>query len=332
MKPFEERAKPYKDPRRRAGYEAERQMAHYLDNMLGPRSECLVLHGLRLEDRTRTDVNGGPVVAQIDHLVLHKRGAFIVESKSCTGVVKISVSSSGRDEWSIKSKGQPAFVGMRSALQQGERQATILRDLLDRQASQLLGKQLFGLMQRGFKHFPIQVIAAISDRGRIERPRKWTPNSEPFRCAIEKADNVAGFIADELSAHKRNSSVLLGNPKSQYGMWDCKDDELHGVAQALLEMHSPAQREKAETRPHGAHDDRACKSCGETKNLDPRPGRYGPYWKCGACDANTTMPSVCSACGANDMDAVRVRQREGSFVRCCAGCGVDEVVARASGG
>ena len=113
VKAFEVAAGPIGDPRRRAGYEAEKQMAHYLGRAFGADRRVAVLHGLRLEDEARPDVDGGPSVAQIDHLVLHRYGAFIVESKSCTGSVRISASASGQDEWAVKPRGRVCIAAWR---------------------------------------------------------------------------------------------------------------------------------------------------------------------------------------------------------------------------
>ena len=87
-----------KNRRRMAGQEAEEQMAHYLDRDFEKSDDVALLHGLRLVDETRTDVDGGPVVAQMDHLVLHRFGAFIVESKSLKGLVRVKPSPSGGGE------------------------------------------------------------------------------------------------------------------------------------------------------------------------------------------------------------------------------------------
>lgn len=67
---------------RRAGDEAEQQMAFYLRRAFGDDPHVHVFNNLRLE-------HGGEV-AQIDHLVFHRSGFIVVESKSVTSSVKIN--------------------------------------------------------------------------------------------------------------------------------------------------------------------------------------------------------------------------------------------------
>ena len=80
-------ARPPNDQIQRAGDEAEKQMAFYLKRAFGDDPAVQVFHNLRLED--------GEKVAQIDHLVLHRNGAVIVESKSVMSSMRINE----LDEW-----------------------------------------------------------------------------------------------------------------------------------------------------------------------------------------------------------------------------------------
>ena len=88
------------DPRQRAGAAAESQMAFYPHRAFDRNPETRVLHGLRLEDSGQPEQDGSPGVCQIDHLVVHRWGMFIVESKSVTEEVRVRPDSSGGDEWS----------------------------------------------------------------------------------------------------------------------------------------------------------------------------------------------------------------------------------------
>ncbi|MEO1407846.1 MAG: nuclease-related domain-containing protein, partial [Pseudomonadota bacterium] len=113
------------DPRLRAGIQAERQMAYYLHRAFATSSNLYVINDLRLVDPEQPEPDprtGGssPGVAQIDHLVLHRFGAFIVESKSVTGTVTVR-DDGGGDEWTRSGKGMP------SPLRQAERQGEFLR-------------------------------------------------------------------------------------------------------------------------------------------------------------------------------------------------------------
>ena len=73
----------------RAGAKAEEQMAHYLNRSFREDSKVQVLHGLRIEDSDQPEQNGSPGVCQIDHLLVHRWGMFIVESKSVTEEIRV---------------------------------------------------------------------------------------------------------------------------------------------------------------------------------------------------------------------------------------------------
>lgn len=143
------------DPLRRAGYEAERQMAHYLKRAYGEDPHKFVLNNLRVERRGE--------VAQIDHLMLLRFGLLVVESKSVAG--QLSVNEHG--EWSRWWNGQGR--GMPSPVLQGRRQLELLCALLDDHTTELLDRGLFGLKQRTFAPMRRDVLVAISDGGRITR-------------------------------------------------------------------------------------------------------------------------------------------------------------------
>ena len=82
-KPYEQKT-THVELRQRAGAAAERQMAHYLDRKFSQDPDAHVLHGLRLENREQPEQDGSPGVCQIDHLIVHRSGMFIIESKSVT--------------------------------------------------------------------------------------------------------------------------------------------------------------------------------------------------------------------------------------------------------
>ncbi len=75
-------------------------MAHYLHRRFKGDPEAHVLHGLRIEDPDQPEQDGSPGVCQIDHLIVHRWGIFIVESKSVTEAVRVRPDGSGGDEWS----------------------------------------------------------------------------------------------------------------------------------------------------------------------------------------------------------------------------------------
>jgi len=236
------------DFRRRAGAEAERQMAFYLHRAYANDQDLYILNDLRLVDPAQPEPDGSPGVCQIDHLVLHRWGAFIIESKSVTDEVTVSADTSGGDEWTRRFNGRDQ--GFASPIQQARRQAHFLRKLLHENRTNLLGKVPTGLRtivklvagsdQYGFANLPIQIIVAISDNGKIRRINKWTEPTKPFRSYVCKADTVVDKITTEWKLH-RAASNPLAKRVDDYGLWSMKADEVSAVAAFLLEQHTPLQ-------------------------------------------------------------------------------------------
>lgn len=246
------------DPRQRAGVQAERQMAHYLHRAFATSADLYVINDLRLVDPEQPEHDGAPGVAQIDHLVLHRYGAFIVESKSVTGTVTVR-DDGGGDEWTRSGSGMP------SPLRQAERQGEILRKYLQRHRERLLGKTAPGLRtlakivagtdQRGFGHLAIQRIVAMSDGCVIKRVNRWTPPDDGFASFVVKADNVPATITAEFAKHAKGARFLTSTDRGlsdPYGQWSMKPEEVGAVADFLVASHTPRTTPSAEPRakPH----------------------------------------------------------------------------------
>lgn len=272
-----------RDPRVLAGVEAERQMAHYLHRAFATSADLYVVNDLRLVDPEQPEHDGGPGVAQIDHLVLHRYGAFIVESKSVTGTVTVR-DDGGGDEWTRGGR------GFASPLRQAERQGEFLRAFLNRHSEQLLGKIGTGLRtlsrlvhgtdQRGFGYFPVQSIAAIADQGQIKRLKGWKPRGEDFATFVLKADNVPGVIRAEVKKHVQGAKVVVTTSHGlmdNYGTWRMSVQELGAVADFLVASHTPRTTKSATAkapkapRPAATEQDYA-----EPPKPEPRPSESAP--------------------------------------------------------
>lgn len=351
VKPYEE-AGVRRDRRQQAGAAAERQMAFYLNRGFSDDDGVFVLHGLRLEDREQPEQNGSPGVCQIDHLVVHRWGLFIVESKSVTEEVVIRSDGTGGDEWTRRYRGKES--GMPSPLQQAQRQSDFLRTFLQRHREVLLGKMPLGMRtitkvvkgtdQRDFANAPIQLVVAVSDTGKIKRIGGWKEPTEPFRAFVAKADLVVDKITLEIKAHREGASLARTRSDGEYGWWVMEGTEPEKVAELLGGVHvaqsgplttrrkrsAPRQAHKtSRNKPAGAErsQNAACKHCG-SKDLSAQWGQYGYYWKCGACDKNTGMPAVCPTCGAKKGrdNGVRVRKEKKTYFRDCETCGTSELI------
>jgi hypothetical protein len=338
------------DPRLRAGTEAERQMAFYLHRDFASEAGLLVLNDLRLVDPDQPEHDGRPRVCQIDHLALHRWGAFIIESKSVTDEVSVRDDGAGGDEWTRRYGGREH--GFPSPIQQARRQGLFLRVFLQRHREELLGKMPAGLRtlsklmagtdQRGFGNMPIQIIVAISDCGKIRRVNRWKEPTEPFRTFVSKADLVPAKIREEIGKHKA-AGGLLSESKGDYGVWSMKAEEVLAVAEFLAARHeakarvAPAVRTASTTAPATsstteqsgpapiASTGPVCKGCGGA-GLSAQWGKYGYYWKCLNCGTNTSMPTICSACGAEGHrgKVVRIRKDGPKYFRACEQCGIEE--------
>ena len=344
---------PHRDPRLRAGAEAERQMAHYLHRSFNEDPELHVLHNLRIEDPDRLDQDGSPRVCQIDHLIVHRWGMFIIESKSVREAVQVRPDGSGGDEWSRVY--QSKETGMPSPIQQARRQSEVLRAFLQRRREELVGRMPFGVRtlakatvgsdQRGFRNAPIQLVIAVSDGGRIDRLDGWKEPRKPFRVFVAKADLVPDKIRRELKRHRAGSSLLKVKPTGDYGLWSMEAGEAGTVAEFLVAQHAerpgpstirsnrapvvcPPDRSSPIRARTASSVNAVCKHCGG-RDLAARSGRYGYYWRCGACGKNTTMPKACPACAAvrqSDNQAVRIRKEGTTYFRACNACGTSTVI------
>lgn len=297
-----------------AGAAAEGQMAFYLRRAFGDAADVFVFNDLRLQV--------GDDSAQIDHLVLHPFGLFIVESKSISGAVEINAHGEWVRTWGGRRTGMP------SPIQQAKRQAEFLRALLTKHKQTLRDTWVMGYLQGGFGGCPIDVCAAISDRGIIKRNGTNPPE-------VLKADLVCDRIRQEIDRHRR-ASGLLSRMDGDYGLWRLNPEELHRVRDFLLARHVPAPRPprpaaviehrpaappRTPAVPEPVATPPVCKHCGSGALLGTH-GKYGYYFKCSACQKNTPIDYACTACGQKG----RIRKEGARFLRACAACSREEVI------
>lgn len=206
------------DPRLRAGEDAEKQMAFYLQREFRKRDDCFVINDLRV-------IHDGDI-AQIDHLVVSIYGLSIVESKSIHGTISINKHGDWRRTYINEASGIP------SPVIQAQAQGKVLLEMLKENAEQILGKFLFGKLQKGFGYCPVSVYVAISDTGIIERGME-VPE-------LFKADVVASAIAKQLEEYKSKASLL--SPKNLFStefVWEITKQEAKATAEFLISQHMP---------------------------------------------------------------------------------------------
>lgn len=336
------------DLRLRAGMLAEKQVAFYLHRAFAKDPRACVLHDLRLVDEEQPEFDGRPGVCQIDHLVVHPWGMFIVECKSAHGQVTVHFDQARNDDWKRTFQGRG--YGIPSPIQQAQRQGDFLRALLQRHRESLLGKVGIGFRtisrvirgtdQRGFTRLPIQLIVSLSEHADIRRTGQPGVDEDGFARSLVKADQVTVRIREELKQHE-DGDRLLANRADEYGIWRMSQEESLAVSRFLANRHVPkvtaplpqgpsplpAVTSKAATAATAVSSKLSCKHCRATA-LTAAWGPYGYYWKCAACNGNTAMPVECSACGAKGDrgKVVRIRKEGPKYYRCCDSCGIEESI------
>ena len=301
----------------KAGDEAELQMAHYLKRAFGSDPNIHIFNNLRLEHEGE--------VAQIDHLIFHRAGFIIVESKSVTSSVRINE----REEWAREWNGK--WNGMPSPVLQAKRQADLLRALLQAHKVELRNKLLFGLKQGGFSGFLMDVVVAISDRGVIQYRGQLSD--------VKKADQVPDHVKTLIQSHIR-SAKLLGNDthKGEVGV-SVSPEEVVRISAFLRNKHQERGGEPSSlpdehqqtlqvteptstavlpvpdpTEPTFAAEFK-CSKCGSAE-LEIKFG-HSYYFHCRSCDANSPIKLTCPECGVQ----ARTRKSGKQFFRECAKCG-----------
>lgn len=281
------------DPRLRAGVQAERQMAHYLHRAFATSADLYVINDLRLVDPEQPEHDGSPGVAQIDHLVLHRYGAFIVESKSVTGTVTVR-DDGGGDEWTRGGR------GFASPLRQAERQGEFLRAFLQRHREQLLGRRAMGLRTiskvihgddlRGFRNMPLQHVVAIGDNGVIQRLHGWRAPTKGFAALVAKADQVPAKLSEQFKKHQHGAGVrgFTTPVYGDYGIWLMSAEELGAVADFLVASHTPRSAKSATARAAKAPRDSEAPKPSEPvrtgpRSVEPEPAEPAPGAPTPAC-------------------------------------------------
>lgn len=202
------------DPLAIAGAKAEDQMAFYLRRAFYQNKDVLVFNDLRFEDDSGD-------VAQFDHLILHKYGFIVVESKSVTSGIRVNQEWEWTRLWNNRPQGMP------SPVLQARRQITFLKRVLDSNVAVLTGK-LLGLVQKRFDGYMWDVLVAISDQGTIKRDIEV-----PELC---KADQITGRIEERIAELKKKSLSLaiLSEPV----IW-MDAGTMNNLTNFFLEYHSP---------------------------------------------------------------------------------------------
>ena len=318
-------------PIEKSGFKAEKQMAFYLKQRFDQCNDFFVLNNIRF-----AAPNG--CFSQIDHLVLSRYGAVIVESKSVTTAVKYGTDGQWFRLWGNHWNGMP------SPVQQAKAQGDALRKLLGSQCETLRRKHFLGLVQGRFGCMPIDVIVAISDSGKIILP----PGKNPYEGVVMKADLVTDRIVELFGTYKRKDSIFSNDPP-----WKMDQDELRNVCLFLYRVHEPLEKniktsepvQKSEPIQESAPEPSAvsppqtaaepasesfqnplkeivgnpvCPECSETMKILWGNRFKNYYWHCEKCGKNVSINLKCPVCGGQ----LRLRKQKNEYFVYCEPCGI----------
>jgi nuclease-like protein/zinc ribbon protein len=288
----------------KAGYNAEKQMAFYLQRAFANEEMIAVLNGIRIKS------DDGDV-CQIDHLIIHQYGMVIIESKSVSSKVKINDDGSWERVWNNH------YEGMPSPVLQAERQADFLRAYLNKHKNRLM-KQVLG-HQHSFDKTHIEILVAISDKGRIERSNH---SETEF---VFKADQIAGKIKEIYSEKK--------TPDFIFSMWS-----FQRIIDFLIKKHTPVQQEEKEiSKPSKSPEKHqevpqiseepavydvkmqtsTCPEC--SQRMEIKWGKYNYYWKCTVCENNVSTQEKCPHC----KNKLKIRKRKTKYFLYCEKCDIE---------
>jgi|SRR5579859_3211868 len=313
---------PAHDKFSEAGAKAEEQMAFYLKRAFHNDTEVWVFNDLRYE----TDDGDA---AQVDHLVLHRSGFVLIESKSVTSRVRIHQNGEWERLWNNHWQGMP------SPIKQVERQLEFLRTALQAYREKLLGKLIFGHMQMGFRNVPFEILVAISDSGSIDRKGEFSQ--------VTKADLVADRVREIIKRHKKARGLLNLNLKSNDGLFNFKDVEIEAIRHWLTEYHcppakanAPVEQESPLSQPQAAIQPPAGPAvpvAQDVRSMTPQAtglgicqkcdaqrlilwGKFGYYWKCPNCQTNMPIKEYCPNCKIK----MKLRKDKKRFFKYCEAC------------
>ena len=272
-------------PRHAAGDKQERDVAFYLRRSFKDTPDYIVFN-----DYSFT-FNGEN--AQIDHLIIHRYGFLIVESKSIYGEVKVNKNG----EWSRSYKGQ--WSGIPSPIKQAELQFQLLKSMLRDHVTEFLGK-ILGL-QQGIGGRKWDVLCAVSNTCILHRDNI----PKDVNARVIKSEGVVDAV--RAIGDKGLAKKIFGSDPA------FSHEEMENIANFVMQQATNVElpkkvKEKAipvETKPVIESPPEtsvsyattvACKNCGEVSKLEGRYGKYGYYVFCAACSTNTSMKQPCPRC------------------------------------
>lgn len=287
-----------------SGERNEQNSAYYLDFRYKDSKNWAIIHDLRIEHRGR--------VAQIDHLLINRfLDVFVLESKNYYYGIKITPEGEFL-VWNGKT-----YQAIESPIEQNNRHIQALQMSVD---DRNLGPKRLGFA------IPIAYrnVVMLSPTSKIIRP-----DNAPFDLSsILKADALCSFAEKEV-----DKKSIIEAPKI------IGSETLQEFGEKLARLHRPGSFDYAakfgiqtvttlQAEPPSAvaqsiapvnvtqPGQPVCREC-KGANLSIQYGKFGYYFKCSDCDANTPIKISCGKDGHKE----RIRKDGLKFYRECADCG-----------
>lgn len=290
----------------RAGIKGEQEAAYLINFDMEKSQNTLIIHDLRLE------VDGR--VAQIDHLLIHRTlNVFVLETKHLHAGMRITETGEF-ESWNAFKK---CYEGMASPFAQNERHIAVLKDALAR---------IDMPSKMGLRLAPVyHSYVLVSPKSRIDRPKKYDTShvikadilGKTIDDTFEKAGvldvfgGLARFMSTEALIKAGQTLLRMHRPISfdysaRFGIQEAAEPS---VIQA-----TPAQQSAPILDVQAAQP--VCREC-KSSRISVQYGKFGYYFKCSDCDANTPIKIGCGKDGHKE----RIRKDGATFYRECADCG-----------
>lgn len=300
----------HRNARKAAGDNQEKDVAFYLRRSFKDDPQILVINDLNIHHEGEK--------AQIDHLVIHRKGFVIIESKSIYGEVKVNA----QGEWSRSYKGK--WSGMPSPLIQAKIQKKLLLQYLNAHAESILRK-LLGL-QTFFSGREWATFCSVSNSCILHRdnmPREISKHVLKSERIAEEVEQIAASSLIKralLSSTPSFSAIELENiaaflTRSDLSASDKNDPGLDGREDIDIESSNLAKNDNNPLIQ--------CNQCHKADKLIPKHGKFGYYVQCGHCSSNTSMKMSCPSCGSKD---ARISKKGSDYSVNCDACSSTQLV------
>lgn len=302
---------------RKAGLKGEAESAYLLDFDFGASPNWAVIHDLRLEHDGR--------VAQIDHLLINRfMEIYVLETKHFHAGIKITE----HGEFLRWNSFKKTFEGMPSPLAQNERHLAVLNKVVD---------ELAWPARLGMRLAPsFHAFVLVSPSSRIDRHPDFDSSrvlkADQLKARVDKDVENEGGLSSLLKVAKIVSATTVESiarqlaarhaprPRSFSESLDKPEapNEISLAAEKIPASERP-EANPPSSGPEAVPTGPVCKSCQSTQG-SILYGKFGYYFKCSACEANTAIRFTCQP-----GHRPKLRKERERFYRCCGECGTDEL-------